>query len=505
MTNHDNNHGDAHAHHHHHRSARQRLSRIAGQLGGALVSTGAPARRDSSDSSNSSNSGSSNSNVTTTFSSNVPHTSSASTPPPDRLTSISRTLTGVMSLPTRPHTSSSLRGGTANTPNPHLTTSSHSSSSHPPPPRRLPRFRDLPAEGGFPGCAWNVWGPGDTLGTLNLLDAPTRARAAREEIRSGVCISVSWPMHLPLYAAFGRSALVHRAWGKRGKYYQQAREAVVRARDGSVEDRSDPRDPSAAAVSDDEIALNPQAGSQWDGFAHFGHLTLDVFYGGRKRADVQGYFEAARERAQVADANADAPREMTPSPPPPLSISSWSHRGIAGRGVLLDIYGFLSRNNADRAPYDPFTSHAITLEDIRNCARAQGVVFRPGDVLLLRTGWIHRYTSATDAERRDVAVARHGYVGVEQGEHVCEWLWDTHFAAVASDAPAFERWPCPPGQTHLHETLLALFGMPIGEMFDLEAVTRECQRTRRWTFYFSSWPLNNVGGVASLANAGVTF
>lgn len=47
--------------------------------------------------------------------------------------------------------------------------------------------------------------------------------------------------------------------------------------------------------------------------------------------------------------------------------------------------------------------------------------------------------------------------------------------------------------------------MPIGEMFDLEALVEHCQRNRRWTFYFSSWPLRLFGGVASTANAGATF
>lgn len=35
--------------------------------------------------------------------------------------------------------------------------------------KHLPSFRELPREGGFPGCAWNVWGKGDTLGTVNML------------------------------------------------------------------------------------------------------------------------------------------------------------------------------------------------------------------------------------------------------------------------------------------------------------------------------------------------
>lgn len=35
--------------------------------------------------------------------------------------------------------------------------------------RHLPTFKELPREGGFPGCAWEVWGKGDTLGTVNML------------------------------------------------------------------------------------------------------------------------------------------------------------------------------------------------------------------------------------------------------------------------------------------------------------------------------------------------
>jgi hypothetical protein len=67
-----------------------------------------------------------------------------------------------------------------------------------------------------------------------------------------------------------------------------------------------------------------------------------------------------------------------------------------------------------------------------------------------------------------------------------EFLWDNHFAAVASDQPALERWPAPKGYSMLHETLLAFFGMPIGELFDLEELCAHAQKTRRWTFFFNS-------------------
>lgn len=74
-----------------------------------------------------------------------------------------------------------------------------------------------------------------------------------------------------------------------------------------------------------------------------------------------------------------------------------------------------------------------------------------------------------------------------------KFLWDNQFAAVAGDAPGFER--CPVIGDHvdrryvLHEWLLAGWGMPIGEIFDLEALAETCRRLGRWEFFFVSVPL----------------
>lgn len=35
-----------------------------------------------------------------------------------------------------------------------------------------------------------------------------------------------------------------------------------------------------------------------------------------------------------------------------------------------------------------------------------------------------------------------------------------------------------------------LWGMPIGEFFDLEALSKHSAESGRYTFFFSSWPLN---------------
>jgi hypothetical protein len=37
---------------------------------------------------------------------------------------------------------------------------------------------------------------------------------------------------------------------------------------------------------------------------------------------------------------------------------------------------------------------------------------------------------------------------------------------------------------------LRLWGMPIGEFFDLEALSQFCAGSKRYSFFFSSWPLN---------------
>lgn len=65
------------------------------------------------------------------------------------------------------------------------------------------------------------------------------------------------------------------------------------------------------------------------------------------------------------------------------------------------------------------------------------------------------------------------------------------FSSCNNDCVKLSRFP--------DEGLLALLGSPIGEMFDLEALTKHCIASKRWTFHFTSWPLALHGGAASPA------
>jgi kynurenine formamidase len=90
----------------------------------------------------------------------------------------------------------------------------------------------------------------------------------------------------------------------------------------------------------------------------------------------------------------------------------------------------------------------------------------------------------------------HNLIGVANSMEMVRWLYSKHFAAVAGDAQGFEAWPFPP-DCSLHEWLLAQWGTPIGEMWDLENLSKKCAELGRWSFFFTSAPLNVDGGVAS--------
>jgi hypothetical protein len=85
------------------------------------------------------------------------------------------------------------------------------------------------------------------------------------------------------------------------------------------------------------------------------------------------------------------------------------------------------------------------------------------------------------------------FIGIESSEATLRFLWENQFAAVAGDCPSFERSPVTGPHADkslvLHEWLLAGWGMPIGEMFDLEGLSEMCEKTGRWSFFLCSVPL----------------
>ncbi|KAF8802997.1 hypothetical protein BYT27DRAFT_7226194 [Phlegmacium glaucopus] len=323
----------------------------------------------------------------------------------------------------------------------------------------LPTFDELPAYKNFPGCAWDVWGPDDQLGTVNLLTEEVVKKAAEEEIKLGKAISLNWPINFPEKPVFNRMQpeIKMLVWAERGM----------------------PRD--------DEIHINSQSGSQWDGMRHFGVIEHDVFYNNTEAKSLPS--------GLISLPN---PNDIDPIYGK-IGIQNWANHGICGRGVLLDLVSYYTQNGG-ALPYDPWTSHAISVADLEAVAKHQNVQFRRGDILLLRVGFIQKYYQVAQLERDELRGRPETFAGIEQCEDMKRFLWNNHFAAIASDQPALERWPAP--GIHLHQVL---WGMPLGEFFDLEKLSQTCAETGRYTFFFSSWPLNIIGGCASPPNAAAYF
>jgi kynurenine formamidase len=87
------------------------------------------------------------------------------------------------------------------------------------------------------------------------------------------------------------------------------------------------------------------------------------------------------------------------------------------------------------------------------------------------------------------------------GPETIRWLWDSGIVAVVADNPAVEAFPFDPVGASLHADLLALLGIPLGEMWYLEDLAGRCARARRYTGLLAAAPLNLPGGVGSPANA----
>ncbi len=165
--------------------------------------------------------------------------------------------------------------------------------------------------------------------------------------------------------------------------------------------------------------------------------------------------------------------------------------GIVGRGVLLDYAEWAGRNNVELKPIE---SVGIKLDHLKAIVEEQKIEFRPADILFIRSGFTVAYDKLSPKEQEAVPQRPEpAFAGVEATKDVLRWIWEHQFAAVAGDMPGFERSPIAGPHADpdvmLHQWLLAGWGMPIGEMFDLEKLGQYCKKTGRHSFFVSSVPL----------------
>ena len=311
----------------------------------------------------------------------------------------------------------------------------------------LPSYRDLPPAPRGGRSAWGLFGPDDNLGLINLL-TPERVAAAASLVRSGRV----FPLDIPFGSI--RPALAQ----TRGT----PRHTVL-------------HEPGSVGFDDVYDNFYPQAASQWDSLGHVGYAP-DEFYNGATEADV---LAGSRN-----------------------TIEHWARHGIAGRAVLLDVEAAMTEAGL---PYHPGESIVIGVAELELARQRAGLDYQTGDILLLHTGFTRWYTEQPDRAKARMP-ARLTAPGLAQTEEICEYLWDSHAAAIGSDTFAVEVWP--PDRTRpddpmsfLHRMLIGQLGLALGELWWLADLAADCAADGRYEAFLVSAPFNAPGGIGSPPNA----
>ena len=216
---------------------------------------------------------------------------------------------------------------------------------------------------------------------------------------------------------------------------------------GLVKQHGDYVGPLGNSSASEAIALGGHVGTHIDAIGHFS--CCGKLYGGADAAAVQSY--GGGLRTQSID---------TVAP-------------IVRRGVLLDI--------AQAIPLPP--DFEILPHHLDDALARQRVEIRPGDIVLLRTGW----AAFWDDARRYINEV-HGPGPSLAG---AQWLSARGIFAAGSDTVAFEKVPDASLPVHVH--LLVEHGIHIIECLNLE----ELAANGIYQFLFIASPLKLIGGTAS--------
>jgi len=310
---------------------------------------------------------------------------------------------------------------------------------------------------------WGKWGPDDQLGTLNYITA-AKIKEAAGLVKKGTSISLG--------ADFGPDG------PQQGTSPLRINPLVFMAVDGGdgeeyvdmISDYNHSRAKSIAAwrsdgdlfrFNEDYIIMPLQACTQWDALSH-------VYY----EEQLYNGYPSKAVTSQGATKN---------------SIHTVAAGGgIVSRGVLIDVAHFRGVDHIDGG-------QLIEPDEIQAVLDKQGVEVRSGDVLLIRTGWWDRFYKTgigTD-------------LGTGVSYHIAEWLHEKEVAAIAADNHAVEGFHYRDSEaTFLPLHLIAQrdMGLHMGELFELEELSRDCAADGVYEFQFVAPPLRVVGAVGSPIN-----
>ncbi|MGQ4598895.1 cyclase family protein [Nocardia sp. R6R-6] len=306
--------------------------------------------------------------------------------------------------------------------------------------------------GGYkpPGVSnWGRWGEHDQRGASQLIGEAETLRAARS-VRRGAVFSLALPIDATAPRWPGRPPAKH--------YF------AVSGSDVLAGSRFSEMFPGHVHL-DDHLDMALQGSTQWDALAHI--PVDDTFY--------NGYW--------VGTATSDGA---------PFDHIGHQRESFVGRGLLLD----LARHEGVDS-LEP--GRAVGPDELDAVCAAEGIEVLPGDIVLIRTGYLSRWWSlSTDAEK--LAYFMDGCPG--PGAACAEWFARNDVAAVAADTVGFEVMPAQDSARPfaLHRRLLCDLGVSIGELWSLDALAADCAEDGVYEFLLVAPPLYIPEAVGSPLN-----
>lgn len=291
---------------------------------------------------------------------------------------------------------------------------------------------------------WGRWGSEDERGTVNLI-TPARRLHAASLVRKGAVFSLAIPFDLDGVPQLPITRRINpHLW-----MLQTGTDLRAGVQGGAVD---------GWGYADEIFAMGTHAATHWDGLAH-------AFY------DYKMYNNRDCTMVSVTGATRNGIAKLSGD--------------LVARGVLLDFPRLLGVEWLE-------LDHRISVNEIERAFEAGRVEPMSGDILLMRTGNMHRARRNGGWEN---------YAGTDEpgfGIEVLPWLHEHEIAGVAIDNWGFEALPSgnPTIWLPVHAVGIVHMGLLLGENFSLDELAEDCATDGVYEFLFTGLPLPLTGAAS---------